>query len=68
MSPGFGRFEVADFRNLSKSFNEKFDAILCVGNSLPHLTSDADLTKALGQNFINFVRIVMRTKFEITIQ
>mgnify|MGYP001203376952 CR=1 FL=1 len=43
------QFKVADFRNLSKTFNEKFDAILCIGNSLPHLLNDKDLTKALNE-------------------
>lgn len=40
-------FKVSDFRKLTKTFNEKFDAVLCVGNSLPHLFLDKDLTKAL---------------------
>jgi glycine/sarcosine N-methyltransferase len=42
-------FKVADFRNLSKAFNEKFDALICVGNSLPHLLNDFDLRKALDE-------------------
>jgi ubiquinone/menaquinone biosynthesis C-methylase UbiE len=42
-------FKVADFRNLSKTFNEKFDAIICMGNSLPHLFNNRDLTKALNE-------------------
>lgn len=41
-------FKIADFRSMSKTFSEKFDAIICVGNSLPHLFSDKDLTKALN--------------------
>jgi SAM-dependent methyltransferase len=41
-------FKVADFRNLSKVFKkEKFDALVCVGNSLPHLLKDLDIKKAL---------------------
>ncbi|NYZ60537.1 class I SAM-dependent methyltransferase [Candidatus Micrarchaeota archaeon] len=42
-------FKIADFRNLSKAFKEKFDAVICVGNSLPHLSSEKDLSKALGE-------------------
>lgn len=42
------RFEVADFARLDK-FSETFDAVLCLGNSLPHLLSQEDLVKALGQ-------------------
>ncbi|UCD84187.1 MAG: class I SAM-dependent methyltransferase [Deltaproteobacteria bacterium] len=42
-------FKVADFRNLSKVFKEKFDAVVCVGNSLPHLLSDRDLKKAIHE-------------------
>ena len=44
-------FRIADFRFLSKTFNEKFDAIICVGNSLPHLLNDADLTLALNEMY-----------------
>jgi len=40
-------FKISDFRDLTRNFDEKFDAIMCVGNSLPHLFSDKDLTKAL---------------------
>lgn len=39
-------FQVADFANLNL-FQEKFDALLCLGNSLPHLLSQADLVEAL---------------------
>lgn len=42
------RFEVADFNQLGK-FSETFDAVLCLGNSLPHLLSQEALVKALGQ-------------------
>jgi SAM-dependent methyltransferase len=49
------RFEIADFRSLSKTFNEKFDAVICVGNSLPHLLNDQDLITALNEinNLLN---------------
>ncbi|MGQ9695639.1 MAG: class I SAM-dependent methyltransferase [Thermodesulfobacteriota bacterium] len=39
-------FVVANFMELDK-FSEEFDALLCLGNSLPHLLSK----KALGQTF-----------------
>ncbi len=42
------RFEVADFNQLGK-FSETFDAVLCLGNSLPHLLSQEALINALRQ-------------------
>jgi len=42
------RFEVADFGRLDK-FSETFDAVLCLGNSLPHLLSQEALVKAMRQ-------------------
>ncbi|MGE5253174.1 MAG: class I SAM-dependent methyltransferase [Planctomycetaceae bacterium] len=42
------RFEVADFNQLDH-FAETFDAVLCLGNSLPHLLSQEELVKALRQ-------------------
>jgi ubiquinone/menaquinone biosynthesis C-methylase UbiE len=44
-------FKVSDFRKLTKTFDRKFDVLLCVGNSLPHLSSDRDLTKALKEMY-----------------
>ncbi|MFX1449941.1 MAG: class I SAM-dependent methyltransferase, partial [Promethearchaeota archaeon] len=41
--------KISDFRNLTKVWNEKFDAVICVGNSLPHLFSNDDILKALGE-------------------
>ena len=41
-------FEVADFFRLDK-FPQIFDAVLCLGNSLPHLLLQEELVKALGQ-------------------
>ena len=41
-------FEVADFSRLDQ-FTEIFDAVLCLGNSLPHLLSQEELVKALRQ-------------------
>jgi 2-polyprenyl-3-methyl-5-hydroxy-6-metoxy-1,4-benzoquinol methylase len=40
------RFEVADFAGMNV-FTERFDAVLCLGNSLPHLLSQAALVEAL---------------------
>lgn len=42
------RFEVAGFASLSM-FPEEFDAVLCLGNSLPHLLSQEELLGALRQ-------------------
>ncbi len=41
-------FEVADFGHMDK-FSETFDAVLCLGNSLPHLLSQAALVEANRQ-------------------
>ncbi len=42
------RFEVAGFGSLVKVFGRgAFDAVLCLGNSLPHLLSQADLISSL---------------------
>jgi SAM-dependent methyltransferase len=42
-------FRTAGFGSISASFKQpgEFDAVLCLGNSLPHVTSEADLDKAL---------------------
>lgn len=42
------RFEAVDFAHLD-IFREKFDAVLCLGNSLPHLASREELVDALRQ-------------------
>ena len=42
------RFETADFGRLDL-FPGKFNAILCLGNSLPHLLSREELVAAFGQ-------------------
>lgn len=41
------RFEKADFRDLSKVFEEKFDIIIAMDNALPHMLSCEDLEKAV---------------------
>lgn len=40
-------FKVADMRELSSLSESNFDAVLAADNSLPHLLSDADLSRAL---------------------
>ncbi|MCP4539511.1 MAG: class I SAM-dependent methyltransferase [Chloroflexi bacterium] len=43
------RFEAAGFGALSGTFTPgEFDAVLCLGNSLPHLLTPADLSAALA--------------------
>jgi len=41
-------FEAAGFGALAQAFDEPFDALLCLGNSLPHLLTPADLAAALA--------------------
>jgi len=42
------RFEIAGFGTLAQTFgNDSSDAVLCLGNSLPHLLSRPDLSRAL---------------------
>jgi glycine/sarcosine N-methyltransferase len=40
-------FHVARFAELPTLFSSQFDAVLCLGNSLPHVTSDAELEVSL---------------------
>ena len=43
------RFEIAGFGELAHTFGAaSFDALLCLGNSLPHLLSRNDLDKTLA--------------------
>jgi SAM-dependent methyltransferase len=42
------RFEVAGFNQLNH-FTETFDAVLCLGNSMPHLLSQEALVEAMQQ-------------------
>ena len=43
------RFEATGFGGLAKTFGVRsFDALLCLGNSLPHVLSEAGLRAALG--------------------
>ena len=44
-------FKVSDFKNLNKTYNETFDAILCIGNSLSHILTDKDLQVSLDQMY-----------------
>jgi ubiquinone/menaquinone biosynthesis C-methylase UbiE len=43
------KIKVADFKELSKHFDDKFDSVICVGNSLPHLLSDEELISAFSE-------------------
>lgn len=50
------RFEQAGFSELSKVFGKNaFDAVLCLGNSLPHVLDEVELALALD-NFAECVR------------
>ena len=40
-------FVVAHFQDLYSTLNAQFDAVLCLGNSLPHVLTDADALKSL---------------------
>lgn len=65
-------FHVADFRNLSKIFKEKFDSVICVGNSLPHLLSIKDLKNA-ALNFYNILNekgllIIQQRNYDLLIK
>ena len=37
-----------DYRTLTKSWSRKFDMVLCMANSLPHMLTDDDVTAALN--------------------
>ena len=39
-------FDVADMRNLSASFHEKFDLVIACDNAIPHLLSDKEILQA----------------------
>lgn len=41
--------KISDFKDLNKKFDERFDVVICVGNSLPHLMSDEELIHALTE-------------------
>ena len=41
------RFENADFRTLSDTFEEKFDIVISMDNALPHMLSSEDLERAI---------------------
>lgn len=48
-------FEAVGLGDLRQSFgSEKFDLLLCLGNSLPHLITDKELTNAL----VDFARVL----------
>ncbi len=54
-SSGTVRFEVAAFGELAAQAGTGFDALLCLGNSLPHLLTPAELAGAL-QDFAACLR------------
>lgn len=41
------KFEIADFRELSKTFREKFDIVICMDNALPHMLTKGELDRAV---------------------
>ncbi|CUT05639.1 class I SAM-dependent methyltransferase [Candidatus Kryptonium thompsonii] len=45
-------FEVLDFSLIKEKYKEKFELVLCIGNTLPHLINEKDLLIAL-RNFYN---------------
>lgn len=45
-------FEVLDFSLIKEKYKEKFELVLCIGNTLPHLINEKDLLVAL-RNFYN---------------
>lgn len=44
---GSARFEVAALGEIAPTLGREFDAAICLGNSLPHLVTDAELGKGL---------------------
>jgi len=40
-------FKQSDFRELEKSFTNKYDCVISLGNSIPHLMTEQDIKKAL---------------------
>lgn len=46
------RFEKADFRTLSDTFDEKFDIVIAMDNALPHMLTAEDLNNAV-QSIVN---------------
>ena len=38
-----------DFRQLQEAYTEKFDAVVCLTTSLPHMHTDEDLLELSGQ-------------------
>ncbi len=41
--------KISDFKNISKIYSEQFDAVICVGNSLPHLFTNKEIFEALSE-------------------
>jgi glycine/sarcosine N-methyltransferase len=49
------RWLQAPLQELSGHFSETFDAVFCLGNSIPHLLEDSDLERAVG-SFTDLIR------------
>ncbi len=78
--PHTPQFLKGDMRNLS-SFSAAFDAVLCLGNSLPHLLTDEDIhaffrgsREALGQpqglllvQTVNYDRVLKNGAYELPV-
>ena len=61
-------FEVLDFSLIKEKYKEKFELVLCIGNTLPHLINEKDLLIAL-RNFYNALvpnGILNKTNWNIT--
>jgi SAM-dependent methyltransferase len=41
-------FKQADFRELEETFSQTYDCVLTMGNSIPHLMTDEDISKAVS--------------------
>lgn len=41
--------KISNFKNINKTYDEEFDAVICVGNSLPHLLTNKEIYEALSE-------------------
>ncbi|WP_407308793.1 class I SAM-dependent methyltransferase [Desulfosporosinus sp. SB140] len=53
-------FSVADMRNLS-SIEKEFDGIVCLGNTLAHVSGEAELKQVLAQFKLKAPRVLVQT-------
>ena len=49
------RFEKADFRALSDTFNNNFDIVIAIDNALPHMLTEEDLNSAV-KSIVNQIK------------